>query len=68
MTSAGSPQTPSEEYLVSLDAIHATGLPVLTVDYASDPDNVKLVLETSREHGFVPFVGTRLLDEYIPPR
>ncbi len=58
----------SEEYLVSLDAIHATGLPVLTVDYASDPDNVKLVLETSREHGFVPFVGTRLLDEYIPPR
>jgi cysteinyl-tRNA synthetase len=58
----------SEEYLVSLDAIHAAGLPVLTVDYASDPDNVEFVLETSREHGFVPFVGTRLLDEYIPPR
>jgi cysteinyl-tRNA synthetase len=58
----------SEEYLISLDAIHATGLPVLTVDYASDPDNVKFVLETSREHGFVPFVGTRLLDAYIPPR
>ena len=58
----------SEEYLGSLDAIRATGMPVLTVDYASDPDNVEFVLETSREHGFVPFVGTRLLDEYIPPR
>jgi cysteinyl-tRNA synthetase len=58
----------SEEYLVSLDAMRAAGLPVLTVDYASDPDNVTFVLETSREHGFVPFVGTRLLDEYVPPR
>ena len=35
-----------EEYLVSLDAIRATGLPVLTVDYASDPDNVKSTLES----------------------
>jgi len=58
----------SQEYLESLDAIRATGLPVLTVDYASDPENVAFVLETSRAHGFVPFVGSRFLDEYIPPR
>ena len=58
----------SEEYLISLDAVRAAGLPVLTVDYAADPANVQFVLETSRARGFLPFVGTRLLDEYVPPR
>ena len=58
----------SEEYLVSLDAIRALGVPVLTVDYATTDENVSLVLDTSREHGFVPFVGTRFLDEFVPPR
>lgn len=58
----------SEGYLISLDAVRAAGLPVLTVDYATDPDNVQFVLETSRARGFVPFVGTRLLDAYVPPR
>jgi cysteinyl-tRNA synthetase len=58
----------SEEYLASLDAIRSTGMPVLTVDYATTDENVNFVLETSREHGFVPFVGTRRLDEYVPPR
>ena len=58
----------SEEYLASLDAIRAMGMPVLTVDYATTAENVNFVLETSREHGFVPFVGTRLLDEFVSPR
>lgn len=58
----------SEEYLISLDAVRAAGLPVLTVDYASDPDNVQFVLAASRERGFLPFVGTRLLDAYVAPR
>lgn len=58
----------SEEYLLSLDAIRAMGVPVLTVDYATTQVNVDFVLEISREHGFVPFVGTRLLDEFVPPR
>jgi len=58
----------SEEYLVSLDAVSATGLPILTVDYATDAENVQFVLEASRAHGFLPFVSTRLLDEYVPPR
>jgi cysteinyl-tRNA synthetase len=58
----------SEEYLISLEAVSAAGLPVMTVDYAADPANVQFVLETSRARGFLPFVGTRLLDEYVPPR
>ena len=58
----------SEDYLVSLDALRAGGLPILTVDYATDAENVQFVLETSRTHGFLPFVSTRLLDEYVPPR
>jgi cysteinyl-tRNA synthetase len=58
----------SEEYLESLDALRAAGMPILTVDYATKEDNVDFVLKTSREHGFVPFVGTRLLDEFVAPR
>jgi cysteinyl-tRNA synthetase len=58
----------SEGYLASLDVIRSMGMPVLTVDYATTDENVNFVLETSREHGFVPFVGTRILDEYVPPR
>jgi cysteinyl-tRNA synthetase len=58
----------SEEYLEYLGAVSADGLPVLTVDYAADAENVQFVLETSRAHGFVPFIGTRLLDEFVPPR
>jgi cysteinyl-tRNA synthetase len=58
----------SEEYLISLDAVSGTGLPILTVDYAADPANVQFVLEASRDRGFIPFVGTRLLNEYVPPR
>jgi cysteinyl-tRNA synthetase len=58
----------SEEYLASLDALQAMGMPVLTVDYATIDENVTFVLETSRQHGFVPFVGTRVLDEFVPPR
>ena len=53
---------------MSLDAIRALGVPVLTVDDATTDENVSFVLDTSREHGFVPFVGTRLLDEFVPPR
>jgi endo-alpha-1,4-polygalactosaminidase (GH114 family) len=53
---------------VYLDALSADGLPVLTVDYATNAEKVQFVLETSRAHGFVPFVGTRLLDEIVPPR
>jgi len=35
---------------------------------AEAPEEINFVLETSREHRFVPFVGTRLLDEFVPPR
>ena len=58
----------SEDYLVSLDALRDGGLPILTVDYATEAENVQFVLETSRARGFLPFVSTRLLDGYVPPR
>jgi endo-alpha-1,4-polygalactosaminidase (GH114 family) len=38
-----------------------------TVDYALDPENVAWVYETSRELGFMPFVGNRALDRYVEP-
>lgn len=57
----------SEEYLTYLDLAQRKGLPVFTVDYALDNDNVAWVYQTSRERGFVPFVGNRALDEFIEP-
>jgi cysteinyl-tRNA synthetase len=57
----------SEEYLFYLDQAQKAGLVVFTVDYALDPDNVSWIHETSRGLGFVPFVGSRALDGYVPP-
>jgi endo-alpha-1,4-polygalactosaminidase (GH114 family) len=57
----------SEWYLDQLTAIRDAGLPVFTVDYATDPDNVEFVRRTSRDLGFVPFVGVRALDGYVEP-
>ena len=56
----------SEEYLEYLEAAQSFGLVVLTVDYALDPANVTWVRKESRRHGFIPFVGARSLDSFVP--
>jgi endo-alpha-1,4-polygalactosaminidase (GH114 family) len=58
----------SEWYLSYLIPLQESGLLVFSVDYAEDPDNVAWVLETSRDLGFVPFVGNRALDGFVPVR
>jgi len=58
----------SEEYLQDLMLAKNKGLLILTVDYALEPENVTWVYETSRGLGFVPFVGSRALDQYIAPQ
>jgi uncharacterized protein (TIGR01370 family) len=57
----------SEEYLHYLIRAQRAGLPILTVDYALEPDNIAWVYATSREFGFIPFVSNRGLDQYIEP-
>jgi len=57
----------SEEYLYYLNIAKQEGIPVFTVDYALEPENVAWVYETSRELGFIPFVGNRGLDVYLEP-
>jgi len=57
----------SEWYLEGLQAAQEEGLIIFTVDYALEPENVALVYEVSRASGFVPFVSTRALDQFIPP-
>ncbi len=42
-------------------------IPVFTVDYALESENVAWVYRTSRELGFIPFVGNRGLDMYLDP-
>ena len=56
----------SEEYLEQLDIVQGQGLPVFTVDYALDPENVAWVFREARSRGFVPFVGSRALDGFEP--
>jgi cysteinyl-tRNA synthetase len=38
------------------------GLPILTADYAHEPEDIKAALETSRSFGFVPTVSRTPLD------
>ncbi len=57
----------SEEYLYYLSLARDRGVPILTVDYALEPENVAWAYETSRGLGFVPFVGSRALDRYVDP-
>ena len=57
----------SEEYLEMLFQAQVWGLPVFTVDYALDPENIAWVYEEARGLGFIPFVGSRALDEFIEP-
>lgn len=57
----------SEEYLEYLTMARDAGLTVFTVDYSLDPQNVTWLVKTSRAMGFVPFVGSRALDAYVPP-
>lgn len=56
----------TEEYLENLEAAQSYGLVVLTVDYALDPTNAAWVRKESRRHGFIPFVGARSLDSFVP--
>jgi endo-alpha-1,4-polygalactosaminidase (GH114 family) len=57
----------SEEYLSYLIPAHDKGELIFTVDYASEPENVAWVYQTSRALGFVPFVGNRALDRFVDP-
>ncbi len=56
----------SEEYLEDMSAAREYGIVVLTVDYAIDKTNAAWVRAESRRRGFIPFVGTRALDTFIP--
>lgn len=56
----------SEEYLDQLAVARELGLPIFTVDYALDRDNIEWVYDTSRSLGFVPFVSSRALDQFVP--
>jgi cysteinyl-tRNA synthetase len=57
----------SEWYLSYLTLAQSRGVPIFTVDYALEPDNVAWVYATSRGMGFVPFVSNRALDRYVDP-
>jgi endo-alpha-1,4-polygalactosaminidase (GH114 family) len=57
----------SEEYIQYLLAAQEEGLTIFTVDYATVPEHIEFVYRTSRGMGFVPFVSTRNLDQYVTP-
>lgn len=57
----------SESYLIELEIAQEHGLPVFTVDYALEPENVAFVHREARAHGFIPFASNRPLDRYVEP-
>lgn len=48
--------------LRQLDALHAQGVPVFTLDYAADPAHAAQARAAARGHGFLPFVSRSPLD------
>ncbi|HHO56058.1 MAG TPA: hypothetical protein ENK21_06685 [Trueperaceae bacterium] len=58
----------SSEYLVELVQARANGLPIFTVDYALNEDNIKQVYKNSKDLGFIPFASNRLLNIFVPER
>jgi cysteinyl-tRNA synthetase len=57
----------TEEYVDQLEQARDNGTVIFTVDYAQQPENVAKAYEASRALGFIPFVGTRALDEFQEP-
>jgi cysteinyl-tRNA synthetase len=55
----------SEMYIHDLKLAQSKGLIIFTVDYALNPKNIAWVYQTSRALRFVPFVGSRALDQYV---
>jgi cysteinyl-tRNA synthetase len=59
--------TSTAEYIGYLTMAYDKGEIILTVDYALEPANVAWLYAESRARGFIPFVGPRALDRYLPP-
>jgi len=57
----------SEWYLDSLMVAQDAGLPIFTIDYALEPENIAWVYQESRSLGFIPFVSSRALNIYLDP-
>ncbi|MBC8503592.1 MAG: endo alpha-1,4 polygalactosaminidase [Anaerolineales bacterium] len=57
----------SEEYLEYLSVAQEKEIPIFTVDYALEEENIAWIYETSRALGFIPFVSNRGLDQFVEP-
>ena len=56
----------TESYLYYLDMASDNNIPVFTVDYAVQQNNINAVYMDSRDLGYIPFVGERALANFIP--
>lgn len=57
----------TEEHLSYLELASNKGEIIFTVDYALEPGNIARAYEASRAQGFIPFVGSRALDQFLEP-
>ncbi|MBN2414696.1 endo alpha-1,4 polygalactosaminidase [bacterium] len=53
---------PDQERIDLLDEYHAAGLPVLSVEYLSDPSKITRYLAAALSRGYLPYVTDRELD------
>ncbi len=58
----------SSSILVYLEQARAQGLPIFTVDYALNEDNINEVYAKSHKLDFKPFVSNRFLNIFIEPK
>lgn len=56
----------TESYLYYLDIASGKNIPIFTVDYAVQQNNINAVYIDSRALGYIPFVGQRALANFIP--
>lgn len=56
----------SAEYIRHLQVALTQELVVFTVDYAVKEPNINRARNLSRKYGFIPFVGERALDVFVP--
>ncbi len=67
-TSENAPYNPQEDVLDLLAKYYQPAeLPILSVDYVTQPNKVARYYEEATERGFIPYATVRALDRLMPP-
>jgi cysteinyl-tRNA synthetase, unknown class len=55
-----------QEYVIGLlENYQQAGIPVFAIDYLTDPEKITQFYDVAYQHGYIPYAGTRDLDQLI---